>query len=151
MNLFRISGLLLTITGSLMAALMFWQGRTRIHRIWAFFCLSVLFWGIGSFQIARIYNVEEADLWWRITHIGVIFIPITFTHFVYEFLQIKRKYFISCIYGLGIIFLVANFIDGLFIAHMRWVFNQFYYDSPPGPLYIPFTIFFIGLVAYSHY
>ncbi|MBU0476794.1 GAF domain-containing protein, partial [Patescibacteria group bacterium] len=35
--------------------------------------------------------------------------------------------------------------------NMRWVFNQFYYDSPPGLFYIPFTCFFIGLVIYSHY
>ncbi len=151
MNLFGLSGLLLTITGSLMVTLMLWQGRTRTHRIWAFFCLSALFWGAGSFQISRINTIEEADLWWRITHIGVIFIPITFTHFVYEFLQIKRKYLIFCIYGLGFFFLVANFIDGLFIAHMRWVFNQFYYDSPPGPLYTPFVALFVGLIIHSHY
>lgn len=141
----------MTVTGLVMTILMLIKGRGKVHRLWMFFCISVLFWGAGGYKIATTQDIAQADLWWRITHIGVIFIPVFFTHFVYEFLQIKRKWFVISIYVLGVIFLITNFVNGLFIANMRWVFNQFYYDSPPGPFYIPFTAFFFGLVIYSHY
>lgn len=150
MNLFALSGILLTATGSIMASIMLWKGKTKTQRLWAFFCLSVLFWGVGSFQIATTKDSAVADFWWRVTHIGVILIPVLFIHFVYQFLEIKKTRLIFISYILAVLFLVVNFIDGLFIANMRWVFGQFYYDSPPGPFYIPFTIYFFGLVIYSH-
>ena len=134
-----------------MAVLMFYRGQQRIHYIWGLFCISVFLWGLGGYRIATNHNIDVADFWWRITHVGVIAIPILFTHFVYEFLNLKRRWFIILNYILGAGFLIANFTDGLFIANMRWVFNQFYYDSPPGPLYPIFTVFFFGLVLYSHF
>lgn len=151
MNLFAITGIALGTTGTAMGIFMLAKAKGLMHRLWAAFCISTAIWGWGGYMIATTNNIEVADLWWRITHIGVIFIPILFLHFVYQFLNIGRKWFLVVSYILGIFFLIANFIDGLFIANMRWVFDQFYYDSPPGPLYIPFTIFFFALVIYSHY
>lgn len=129
---------------------MFVRGRSKLHYIWGIFCISVAFWGFGGYKIAITQDIVKVDIWWRITHIGVIFIPVLFTHFVYLFLKIKNKWLFISIYIAGIIFLAADFINGLFIANMRWVFNQFYYDSPPGPFYIPFTALFFGLVIFSH-
>ncbi|MDP2641446.1 MAG: ATP-binding protein [Candidatus Yanofskybacteria bacterium] len=151
MNLFAISGLLIGISSISMAVLMLIIGKQRFHHIWGLFCVSVSVWGFGAYQIATTQNIAEADMWWRITHIGVIFIPILFTHFVYEFLRRKQKPLIPILYVLGFLFLWANFFSDLFIANMRWVFNQFYYDSPPGILYIPFTALFLWLVFCTHF
>ncbi|MDP3899826.1 MAG: ATP-binding protein [bacterium] len=151
MNLFALSGLLAGITSSVMAVLMFVKGKNRLHYIWGIFCISVAFWGFGGYKIATTHDIAEADFWWRFTHIGIIFIPVLFTHFIYRFLKISNKWLIGSVYAAGFIFLAANFINGLFIANMRWVFGQFYYDSPPGPFYIPFTAMFFGLVIFSHF
>src|SRR3989344_8276137 len=140
MNIFALSGILIGVSSTAMAVLMLLIGRERLHYIWMAFCVSVAFWGFGGYLIATTQDPAQADFWWRITHIGVIFIPIIFTHFVYRFLDGKEKVTLWLIYSLGIIFLIANFFGDLFIANMRWVFNQFYYDSPPGILYIPFTL-----------
>lgn len=152
MNIFALSGLLIGISSISMAALMLMIGKERLHHIWALFCVSVAVWGFGGYMIAITKDIAQADMWWRITHIGVIFIPVLFTHFVYEFLQKRAKPLIPILYALGFFFLWANLFTGkLFIANMRWVFNQFYYDSPPGILYIPFTALFFGLVFYTHF
>ncbi|MFC1613348.1 ATP-binding protein [Patescibacteria group bacterium] len=153
MNIFAISGILIFITSAVMAGFMFATfkiSRNRLHLIWGLFCVSVSIWGGGAYKIATTTNIQRADFWWRITHIGIIFIPILFTHFVYTFLNFKRKKIIITLYILGVFFLITNFIGNLFIANMRFVFNQFYYDSPPGIFYIPFTIMFFSLVIYSH-
>ncbi|MFH1192568.1 MAG: histidine kinase N-terminal 7TM domain-containing protein, partial [bacterium] len=153
MNIFSISGILIMTTSSIMAGFMFFtyhESKNINHLLWGIFCVSVAIWGGGGYKIASTTDIYMADAWWRSTHIGIIFIPILFTHFVYNFLNIKRKKFIISLYLLGLFFLATNFFGNLFIANMRWTFNQFYYDSPPGIFYIPFTIMFVGLVIHSN-
>ncbi len=151
MNLFALSGLLIGISSTAMAVLMLFIGKERFHYVWSLFCVSVAIWGFGAYGIATTKNIETADLLWRITHIGVIFIPILFTHFVYLFLKKYNRLFLWSIYGLGALFLASDLWGNLFITNMRWVFEQYYHTSPPGLLYIPFTFFFFGLVFYAHW
>ncbi|MFH1030317.1 MAG: histidine kinase N-terminal 7TM domain-containing protein, partial [bacterium] len=94
MNLFAVSGLLIFLTSSAMAGFMFFafrKSKNKLHLLWSIFCVSVAIWGGGGYKIATTDNIYLADAWWRITHIGIIFIPILFTHFVYTFLNLKRK------------------------------------------------------------
>ncbi|OHA68570.1 MAG: hypothetical protein A3J68_02085 [Candidatus Wildermuthbacteria bacterium RIFCSPHIGHO2_02_FULL_48_16] len=151
MSVFAISGILIGTTSIAMAVLMVLIGKERLHSIWGLFCVAVAVWGFGGYQIALARDPVQAELWWRLTHIGVIFIPVFFMHFVSEFLELKNKVFVLALYALGFFFLAVNSYGNLFIADMRWVFNEFYYDSPPGIFYIPFTAFFVGLVIYSHF
>ncbi len=150
-NIFALSGILISITSGLMAVLMFVVGNVKLHYLWGAFCVSVFIWGLGAYFIGTTNNAVVADTWWRITHIGIIFIPILFLHFVYEFLGLSKRKNIIIVYLIGLFFLITDVVGNLFIANMRWVFNQFYYDSPPGVLYPFFIIFFFGLIIYSHY
>ncbi len=102
-------------------------------------------------MVAVTEDIVQADMWWRLTHIGIIFIPILFTHFVYTFLQKQTKPLIPILYAIGVFFLWANLFTDFFIVNMRWVFSQFYYDSPPGILYTPYAILFFALVIYTHF
>ncbi len=151
MNIFALSGLLIGISSTALAVLMLVIGKQRMHSLWSLFCVSVAIWGFGGYMVAITQDTTQAYSWWRIAHVGVIFIPILFIHFITEFLQQKKTALISTFYLIGLSFLTVNFVGNLFIANMRWVFNQFYYDSPPGILYIPFTFFFFALILYSHF
>ena len=150
MNLFALSGILIAASSGLMAVLMFVLGKQRMHFLWGVFCLSVFIWGFGAFKIATTINPIEAEFWWRVTHIGIIFIPILFLHFVYVFLNLKRRAVLVVFYALGIFFSLITISGDLMIANMRFVFNQFFYDSPPGLLYPLFTTFFFASVIFSH-
>ena len=141
MNLFALSGLMIGITSSFLGLFVYFKNpRNIINRIWAFFSVAVSIWGFGIYKIATATDVSAALTWWRLAHIGVIFLPVLYFHFVYHFLRLKSKSVLVVIYLIGIIFLALDFTD-LFIWHMRWVFSQFYYDSPPGPLYSFFVVF----------
>jgi len=150
MNIFALSGLLNLITNSAMALLIFWKGKRPLHYLWGVFCVSVIVWGIGGYRIAVTPDPVKAVFWWKVTYVGVIFIPVLFTHFVHKFLNIKRHLLILVIYILGGFFLILNLFTDLFIDQVRWVFDQFYYISPPAPFYTPFVALFVGLVIYSH-
>lgn len=151
MNLFALSGLLIGITSSSLGLFVYLKDRKNpLNRIWGIFALAVAAWGFGAYEIATTLEPETALMWWRLTHVAVILIPVFFFHFVYEFLGLKQKLAILIIYAIGLAFLFLNLTD-LFIRSTRFVFNSFYYDSPPGPVYPYFVAFFFGAIIYSHY
>lgn len=150
MNFYGFSGLLIAITSGLMACLMFFFGQNKLQYLWGRFCAFVLIFGIGIYFVSSAPTPELADFWWRIAHVGAIFIPVLFLHFVYEFLEIKKIKVLTFFYLLSAFFFVTNCVGDYFIANMRFVFDQFYYDSPPGIFYIFYTIMFFGLTIYSH-
>jgi two-component system NtrC family sensor kinase len=150
-NYFALSGLLTGITSLSLAIFVYAKSRgNSLNRIWSIFAIAVAIWGFGVYKIASTLDPSLALVWWRLAHIGVIGIPVLFFHFVYRFLDLPHKAPIITMYFLGIVFLVLDCTD-LFIKNMRFVFESFYYDSPPGPFYPAFVVFFLGVIGYSHY
>ena len=100
-----------------------------------------------------------ALLLWRITHIGVIFIAVFWLHFVYAWLNIKRRGVIIFAYVQAIFFSLLNFYDllvksspGLFIPKATWVFNSLYWDTHYKPdFYWPYFVIWFFWVVYAHY
>jgi len=149
MNLFALSGLLTGIACTVMAGLVYFTTRpTRLTRLWAFCCLAVSVWGFGALLIGLAPDPQTALLWWRITYLGVILIPVLFYHFVTLFARIKRPKTLAFAYLAGTVFLLVD-ATPLLIADVRKVFGQFYFDSP-GVLFAPFLLFFLGMVTLSH-
>ena len=151
-NIFSASGLFIAILCIVMIFIILIKGKNKIQYLWLIFSLFVGIWGFGIWQIGRMTEAIDALFWWKVAHIGVIFTPIIFLHFVWSFLgqEKEKKIFILAAYLLGVIFLYFNLFTNYFILEMRWVFNEFFYDSPPTLLYIIFVSFFAILVIYSH-
>ena len=151
MNFFALSGIFSGVAMlSLTIIVLLHDYKSRLNVAYSLFLISVSWWVLSIYFIAQATTVGEAFFWWRIAHIGVILIPITFLNFVYVFLKLPSRKAIIVSYLIGILFLIAN-TTPYFISNMRWVFDSFYYDSPPGPLYIPFVAFFGIIVFYGTY
>jgi len=155
MNPFALSGLL-TFASSLAFGIFSWvKGKRLLNKIWAIFNLSVAIWGFGAFKFSTTLDKEAVFFWLRVGHIGVVLIPVLFVHFVFELLGIKRRKVLVLTYVIGALFFILNITDWLgitklFITNLRFVFNSFYVDSPPAPLYPVFVTFFFGSVIYGH-
>jgi len=152
MNPFASSGLLIGVTSVAMGIFVYAKNtRNKINRLWAIFSYSVAFWGFGAFEIGITKEASVALLWWKIAHVGVIFIPVLFIHFVFAFLEKKEKWPIIVGYVIGTFFLIAN-LSGYLIKNVVWVFASFYYDGcPPTLLYTVFTFFWFFSICYSHF
>ena len=151
MNFFALSGIFSGVAMlSLTIIVLLHDYKSRLNVVYSLFLISASWWGLSIYFIAQATTVGEAFFWWRVAHIGVILIPITFLNFVYVFLKLPSRKAIIVSYLIGILFLIAN-TTPYFISNMRWVFDSFYYDSPPGPLYIPFVAFFGIIVFYGTY
>lgn len=152
MNLFALSGLLTGITSSVLALVVYAKApERRPNRLWALFALAVAVWGFGAYRIASTLDPTIALTWWKISHVGVIFIPVLFLHFIFVFLNIRRTRLILLTYACGLGFLLANLFTDWFIKDLRFVFDSFYYDSPPSILYPYFVLFFFSVILYGHY
>jgi len=156
MNPFALSGLLAFIS-SLGFGIFSWiKGKKFFNKIFAILNLTIAIWGLGAFKFSTTLNQEAVFFWLHFGHIGVILIPAFFTHFIFEFLEIKKKKLLFATYITTLIFFVLNITDWLglskiFIVSLRYVFNSFYVDSPPGPLYPLFVAFFFWMAIYTHY
>lgn len=151
MNLFALSGLLIWISSTTLGLFVYLKDPQKtLTRLWALFSIAVGLWGFTTYKLATTHVIDEAFFWWKLGHVGLIFIPVLFFHFTYKFLNLDKRSLLIGIYALGGIFLFLNTTD-LLIRNMRFVFSSFYYDSPPGPAYPYFVLFFIGTILYSHY
>ena len=132
MNAFGLSGILLGFVSIPMFLVLIIKGReNKANFIWAFYVLCLTIWGFGGAKISTIKNVSSAFLWWQLTYIAIIFIPVSFLHFVCTFLEIKRKYIIIVTYVIAFVFLFFNlFSKKLFIGNVKFLFSQFYWVNP---------------------
>ncbi|MBL7156728.1 MAG: GAF domain-containing protein [Candidatus Omnitrophica bacterium] len=129
------------------------QGK-KLNNIWTAYSLGVAIWAFGGLKLSTIHdNPNDAFLWWQLTYIGIIFLPTLFLHFVCTFLDIKRRLLIILSYISCFIFLFYDlFSKNLFIGNVKFLFSQFYWVNPPGPLLYLFIFASIyGLIIYSHY
>ena len=146
MNPFALIGLLIGFSSTAISVMVVMKGKRKLHYIWAAFILGVAIWGFGSYKVATTFAIDPSIFWWKISYIGVIFIPVLFTHFTIEFLSLKKRLLII-FYLLSTIFLFFNLFTDLFIKRVRYIFG-FYYISPPEVLYTFFVIIFFSLVIY---
>jgi len=105
---------------------------------WAFF-LSLAFFS-GSETMAYFFS--------RTFHCGVIFIPITYLHMVYAFLDVPKKKLLIVGYIIAFIFFILNIFTPLFIKDKAPKLFFSYYGVP-GPLYPIFLLTFFGWPMYG--
>lgn len=152
MNLFALSGLLAFICAFIFGVFSWIKGNDFLNKIWAFFNFSVAVWGLGAFRFSTTLDKDAVFFWLHLGHVGVILIPVFFIHFVFELLEIKEKRILWVTYGIGLMFFCLNITDwlnltNLFIVSLRYVFDSFYVDSPPG-MFILFLFFSFLLLLY---
>jgi len=148
-NLFTISTLILTITSSILTAILLSFGKTPLHRVWGLYNLSVTLWGVGGFFAGISRSPESALFWWRIAHLGVVTIPIFLFHATVLFCNIKRYLLLTLVYLQGIIFIIL-IPTNMFFSGIHLIFSQFYFPLR-GSSYNLFLLLWILIVIKAQY
>lgn len=128
MTVFAASSLILFVFSFVLSILISIFGKAKLNRIWALFNLSVAIWALFIFFASNTHNEGAAILYWKLAHIGGLFISIFFYHTICVFCDINRKKTILFAYSQGIFFLSLCFTD-LFISSVSIAFNSFYYNN----------------------
>ncbi|MFA5271302.1 MAG: ATP-binding protein [Candidatus Omnitrophota bacterium] len=157
MNPFAFSGLLILISSLFFGFFVFSKNiKNKANQIWLLFSIGVALWGLGAFIAGQIPEEGriEALFWWRISYLGIIFIPVLFYHFVHAWLGFKIKILLYLFYLWGLFLFILEWTPwgNLFFGYdnMRLVFDSFYVVGPK-PLFNFFVLCWIAIIFYSHY
>ena len=149
---FSLTGLINAVTSITLGALVFLKNkRAKVNQTFALFCLSVFIWGL-FYIFWPLAETREATLFWfRMLHVGSIFISITYFHFIIHWLGLyqKKKGILFLGYLLAFFFLSFVF-SPLFIKDMVPKFSMRYW-AEPGILYHFYLMMFFGFALYSFY
>lgn len=158
MNAFSFSGLLVLISSLFFGSFVFFRNpKNRINQLWWIFSIAVSLWGLAALKSGLIPETEKesALLWWRITYLGIIFIPVVFYHFIYAWLGIKKKIFLYLFYLWGLFFFILEWTPwaDLFFGlnTLTYVFSTAYIVRPATPLFTFFVLCWTSIIFYSHY
>ncbi|MCB9771306.1 MAG: GAF domain-containing protein [Candidatus Omnitrophica bacterium] len=146
-NLFSVAGVIL-FACCIVLILFAWSARrSSIISTWILFNAGVALWGLAAFIIGSTSNVVISSIWWRIAHLGIIFIPVFLVHNIVLICDFKkREILLKLIYGQAIFFLFTLFTP-FFLGPLK-SFKGFFYLTPK-ILYFPFFFIWISLVAFS--
>ena len=126
--------LVTSITHSILSLFVYLNGRKKLTNItYSLYSASIAFWsGFEAFSITS-KNPHDALVLWRLNHIGVIFIPIFFVHFVVSLLpqakQAQKKILIRASYLVGLGYLFVD-LKGWLILEVVPKFYFRYFINP---------------------
>ncbi len=153
---FNIIGCLVNSVTSLFLALLIYykNPNNNINKRYAIFGLNVSFWSIAYLFWHFSKNESQGLFFVQLLLVGAMCIPVTFMHFVIEFLGLsKQKKYTACLYSayfisLFFIFIVFSKYHGYIIKEVSQKL-EFKYWPTPEFLFNPFFIYFVVVLLYS--
>ncbi len=148
MNALALSGLTIALTCFPLGALIFLRSdRRQLNNLWALFNVAVGVWGLGTMGVGLARTPEAGLLWWKIAHVGGIFLGVLFFHVVSLFCQRRRPVLIAAVYSYAVAFSLLA-CSGMAVAAPRLVFGGLYYNTT-NPLHAILVAVWVGIVIAS--
>lgn len=121
------------------------KGKERKNSItYSMWSLSVALWSFFMAMSVISSNPQESIFWWHFMWSLVMFIPVSTSHFVISFLDIKnKKIFLWIGYILSLFFFIASFTKYMVSSVRSVVYLRYWADPTPlvNFLWIPFGIY----------
>jgi hypothetical protein len=147
LNIFSLSGLLILFTFPILTILSLKHYRSKLHGIWSIFNVAVGVWGLGALLISIAKDADSAFLYWKLAHVGIIFIPILYFHVSFVFCELKNKKILVLLYLQSFFFLLLSMSGKLFYNDLRYIFSSLHYIKPTIWYYTFFTIWILTAIA----
>jgi len=152
MSFYYLSSLLNALTATFIGFFVYFNNRrSKTNQLFVLFCMGVALWAYPYCFWPGAQDKATALLSFQLLHIGAIFLPIFYLHFVLVWLDLyqEKKRVLKLGYLAGLI-LSAFVFTPLFIKDMVPKFS-FRYWAEPGILYHFFLFIFFSYAIYSVY
>jgi signal transduction histidine kinase len=117
-------------------------------RIFSLCLFCIAWWSLGV-SIHALTETETWGMFWsKFLHIGAIFVPITYLHFILSFLNKKKPLLMQCLYCLGGLFVLCLLFSNIFLKEVSPIYI-FPYFPKAGYIYSFFLFMFGACVIYS--
>jgi len=152
MFFYALTGLINAVTSTFLGFFVYLKNRkSKINQVFVLFCLSVAMWSYAYYFWPEAVDKKTALLSFQLLHIGAIFIPVCYLHFVLVWLNLyKEKKRILKLGYLASFILCCFVFTPLFIKDMVPKFS-FKYWGEPGILYHFFLFIFFLYAFYAFY
>lgn len=148
-NLLSISGLVLTLTCTFLTFILLIYGKTKLHRAWTFFNITVVIWGIGIFLVTQSTSNAEAIRYWKLAHVGGVFIAVVFLHTVCVFCNLNRRKLLIFAYSEATLYVILDLLNLLNYKVQPLFNNSIRYLTVIGPQYLFFVSIWAALLLYG--
>jgi len=127
LNLFAISGLIVTITSATLIVFVAKELKTN-KKLWPYFlhCSVVSLWGIGSFFIGITKDPIYAGYIWKLAYSAVILIATLYYHMILSLNDVRRKKTLIFLYSQATFFIFLT-LGGILLSPSKLIFNSIYY------------------------
>jgi len=122
--------------------------RSRLHRVYVLWGLSVTLWNLAVFELSRTdprLDPAQALVWAKILQVGVIFLPVTMFHLCSIILGVRLKWWMPVLYVMHAAF-AATLIPDWFISGVRWIDKTGYW-AVAGPAFKWFGPFYTAVTG----
>jgi signal transduction histidine kinase len=139
------------VTNLVLAAFLFLKNpRSVLNKTAALFSLTIAIYCFSFVTTITSSSRDWALFWNKFLYIGVIFMPVFFTHFTFAVLDLlKKRKVILLGYTAAVLFIPFVFTDLLVKDVVPKV--SFKYYMVPGYLYLPLVTFWFSYIIYAHY
>lgn len=137
MNIVISFGLVTWVTCVLLAILVIKFGNIKnpLHTTLILLNIAISIWGFGYMMVGiSKANASQAALWWRIAHVGGLYIPVLVLHNTLIFNKIKKKTFLIFAYFQATVFQVFSAIN-LMDSNLTYVVDSYYKLTSVGIIY----------------
>lgn len=128
MNPYAIPPLITVLLSLSLGIFVFAQSkRSRVNQTFALWCFLTAYWQACWVFLFNTDDVRIADTLARLGYSGIIFIPIVFFHFVFEFVNnVRQRWLVYLCYILGGIFLVSVWNSNQYVKGIYRYYWGFY-------------------------
>ncbi len=149
MNLFAFSNLSVGISSLILSVLVFYFGKTTLHRALLFFNLVISVWGFGLFYVGIATSPTDALLGWKIAHFGGFLVGPVFYYLIMEFCQIQRSKLFWYVFLQAVFFILISLTTDLLINKTRFIYGLHYLEADS--FYTLGVLFYLFIVLLSFY
>ncbi|MFA5145231.1 MAG: ATP-binding protein [Candidatus Omnitrophota bacterium] len=150
MNLFAISGLLITLTSVVLIAILSVYGKNKLHRLWTVFNFSLIFLGFSLFKIGTSVSPGEALIWWKVASVSGGLLAPLFLNIIYIFCNLPNRKILYSSYLPVSIFIMLDFMN-LGTYRLRFIYGPFYYLELTGFVLPLFLCLWAAILIYAFY
>jgi signal transduction histidine kinase len=133
MDFFQLAPLVAGVGNLLLSLFVFSRDfRSLTNRVFCYWGLCLSVWTLGAFALFQVGDANSALAVARLLHIGVIFLPVLYTHLAVLVTGIPMRRVLPWAYGISVLLAFANLTD-YFISGVRRA--EVVYYAVSGPLY----------------
>ena len=135
----------------LLCGFVWWVDRSRrLNQIYALFCMTIVIWGGFSGGVLLVKDEPSAMVLLRFQYIGIIFLPVLFSHYILLLLERSAPRFLHVNYGVACFFTLLLGTPLLLKGTDTQPTYGFLVEEP-GPLYGAMLLWFFIPVVYGFF